>query len=147
MQSDLDKKYQTMLILWLGIASSIGMLFALTLFAAPEPPTEPQGPPSVVLLFAFAAVGSVLMILSFAVKRKILQRAVEKQDVLVQQAMVVACVMCEVSALLGVVERFLIGSGEHFLLFFIAAVGIALHFPRREQLLTATWNDPSRRTL
>jgi hypothetical protein len=60
---------------------------------------------------------------------------------LVQPAMVVACAMCEVSALLGVMERFVIGSGEHFLLFLIAAVGIALHFPRRDQLLAATWKD------
>jgi cytochrome bd-type quinol oxidase subunit 2 len=142
MQNDLDKRYKTMLTLWFGIAMSIGSLFALTLFAAPEPPSEPARRSSTVVLFAFAAVGALVVVLSFAVKRKLLQRSVEQQDVmLVQPAMVVACAMCEVSALLGVMERFVIGSGEHFLLFLIAAVGIALHFPRRDELLAATWKD------
>ena len=142
MQNDLDKRYKTMLTLWFGIAMSIGSLFAFTLFAAPEPPSEPASRSSTVVLFAFAAVGTLVVVLSFAVKRKLLQRSVEQQDVmLVQPAMVVACAMCEVSALLGVMERFVIGSREHFLLFLIAAVGIALHFPRRDQLLAATWKD------
>jgi uncharacterized membrane protein len=142
MQNDLDKRYKTMLTLWFGIAMSIGSLFGLTLFAAPEPPSEPASRSSTVVLFAFAAVGTLVVVLSFAVKRKLLQRSVEQQDVmLVQPAMVVACAMCEVSALLGVMERFVIGSREHFLLFLIAAVGIALHFPRRDQLLAATWKD------
>jgi hypothetical protein len=147
MQNDLDRRYKTMLTLWLGIAMSIGSLFALTLFAAPEAPNEPTRQPSAVVLFALAAFGTFVMVLSFAVKRKILQRSVEKRDImLVQQAMVVACAMCEVSALLGIVERFVIGSREHYLLFLVAAVGVALHFPRRDQLLAATWEAQSRRT-
>jgi hypothetical protein len=119
---------------------SIAGLFAITMFAAPEP----RGIPSGVVLIVLAAVGALILVLSFAVKRKILERSVEKQDVmLVQQALVVAWAMCEASALLGVVERFVIGSGDHYLLFLIAAVGIALHVPRRNQLLSATWKDQS----
>jgi len=50
--------------------------------------------------------------------------------------------MCEVSALLGLVERFLFDSDADYLLFLISLIGIALHFPRREQLLSATYKTP-----
>lgn len=144
MQNDLDQRYRTMLILWVAMLGSIAGLFAITMFAAPELPSQAPGTPSGSVLFVLAAVGGLMMVLSFAVKRKILERSVEKQDVmLVQQALVVACAMCEASALLGVIERFVIGSGDHYLLFLIAAVGIALHIPRRDQLLSATWKDQS----
>ena len=147
MQNDLDKIYRTMLIVWVGITMSIAGLFVFTTFAAPEPSPEPTTMPSGVVLFVLAAVATFIMVLSFAVKRKILQRSVEEQDVmLVQQAMVVACAMCELGALFGVVERFVIGSGEHYLLFLISAVGLALHFPRRDQVLAASWNEQSRQS-
>jgi len=148
MQNDLDKIYRTMLIVWVGITMGLAGLFVFSTFAAPEPSTEPTTMPSGVVLFVLAALATFIMVLSFAVKRKILQRSVEKQDVmLVQQAMVVACAMCELGALFGVVERFVIGSGEHYLLFLISAVGMALHFPRRDQVLAASWNEQSRRSL
>jgi hypothetical protein len=147
MQVDVEKQYKTLVTLWFGMLMSIATLFAVSIFAGPEGQPGPTSTTNGIVLFALAAIGTFVMVLSFAVKRKLLQRSVEKQDVtLVQQAMIIACAMCEVSALLGLVERFAIGSGEHYLLFLIAAVGILLHFPKRDQLLAATWNDQSRRT-
>lgn len=144
MPNQLDQRYRTMLILWVAMLGSIASLFAMTMIVAPEHPGHAPGTPAGIVLFVLAAVGALLMVLSFAVKSKILERSVEKQDVmLVQQALVVAWAMCEASALLGVVERFVIASGHHYLLFLIAAVGVALHIPRREQLISATWKDQS----
>jgi hypothetical protein len=78
------------------------------------------------------------------VKRTLLQRSVEKQDVtLVQKAMIVACAMCEVAALLGLLERFIIGNREYYLLFILAAAGDLFHFPRRSQLEAATYKSRS----
>ncbi|HKO60561.1 MAG TPA: hypothetical protein VJV03_05320 [Pyrinomonadaceae bacterium] len=146
MAIDLDTRYRTMLILWLALLMSVVMLFALTMVAAPAASNPEREAPTSFILFAMAGVGTFLVVLSFAMKRKLLQRSVEKQDVmLVQQALIVGCAMCEVSALLGVVERFAIGSGDHYVLFLVAAIGIALHFPRRDQLLAASWNEETRR--
>jgi len=142
MHNDLDKRYQTLLILWMAVAMSIGLLFMVTLFIAPESTNETTSQPNAFVLFALAAVGTFLVVLSFAVKRKLLQTSVEKQDVtLVQKAMVVACAMCEAAALLGLIGRFVVGTRDYFLLFLVSAVGIALHFPKRDQLLAATWKD------
>jgi|SRR5688500_4684156 len=148
MAIDLDTRYRSMLILWFALLMSVVMFFVLTIVAAPAPFDRERNAPTSVVLFALAAVGTFLVVLSFAAKRKMLQRSVEKQEpMLVQQALVVACAMCEVSALFGVLERFAIGSGDHYVLFLVSAIGIALHFPKRNQLIEASWNEETRRQL
>ena len=148
MAIDLDTRYRSLLILWFALLMSVVMLFVMTIVAAPASFDRDRDAPTSVILFALAGLGTFLVVLSFVVKRKILQRSVEKQDVmLVQQALIVACAMCEVSALFGVLERFAIASGDHYLLFLVSAIGIALHFPKRDQLLAASWNDEMRRQL
>jgi hypothetical protein len=47
----------------------------------------------------------------------------------------------------GMLERFSIGSGDHYVLFLVSAIGIVLHFPKRDQLLAASWNEETRRQL
>jgi hypothetical protein len=90
------------------------------------------------------ALGTFLVIVSFAVKGKLLERSVEKQDIsLVQKGLVIACGMCEVSALLGLLERFVIGNREYYWLFVLAAAGTAFHFPRRRQLEAASYKNPA----
>ena len=148
MAIDLDTRYRTMLILWFALLLSIVMLFVMTIVAAPAPVDRDREASTSVKLFVLAGIGTFLVVLSFVIKRKMLQRSVEKQEpMLVQQAIVLACAMCEVSALLGVFESFAIGSGDHYVLFLVSAIGIALHFPKRDQLLAASWNEETRRQL
>jgi hypothetical protein len=98
------------------------------------------------LIFALTALGTVLVVISFPVKNKLLERSVEKQDInLVQKALIFACAICEVSALLGLIEFFIVGNREYYLLLALAAGGIALHFPQRSQLEAASYQ--SRNTL
>jgi NADH:ubiquinone oxidoreductase subunit 2 (subunit N) len=142
MESNLDKRYQTLLILWFALFMSVGMYFLFAVFLLPEVSIEPGNPPSRLLSIGLAALGAFLVVASFAVKRKLLERSVEQQDVrLVQKGLVIACAMCEVSALLGMVERLVIGNREYYLLFLIAAAGIAFHFPRRSQLEAASYKN------
>lgn len=146
MEIDLNKRHQTLIVLWFALLMSIGMFFIFSLFAAPEISHERSNPPSSLLIVALTALGTFLVILSFVVKRKLLERSVDKQDInLVQKGLVIACAMCEVSAMLGLLERFLIGNREYYLLFLIAAAGTAAHFPRRSHLEAASYK--SRNTL
>ena len=144
MDNNLDKRYQTLVVLWFALLMSIGMYFLFSLFVPASAGNSPRNPPRSLLLVGLTALGSLLVILSFAVKRKLLERSVEKQDVsLVQKALVIACAMCEVSALLGLLEHFVIGNREYYLLFLVAAAGTALHFPRRLQLEAASYKNPA----
>jgi len=145
MEANLDKRYQTLLVLWGAQLMSIGMFFLVTLLVAPELSNESGSVPGrSILIVVLTALGTVLVIVSFSVKSKILERAVERQDVnLVQKALVIACAMCEVSALLGLIDRFVIGdSSSYYLLFLLAAGGIAFHFPRRSQVEAASYKTP-----
>ena len=119
---------------------SIGSFFLFARFLAPEIGNEPGNVSSDRLIVLLTAVGASLVIVSFVVKRKILERSVERQDVgLVLTGSVIAWAICEGSALLGLLERFLIGNGEYYLLFLLAAAGTAFHFPQREHLLAASY--------
>jgi FtsH-binding integral membrane protein len=146
METNLNARYQTLLILWFALLMSIGMFFGVTLFVAPEIGNNPRNSTNSIAIVVLTALGMSLVILSFVVKRKLLERSVETQDInLVQQALVVACAMCEASALLGIIERFSFSVGASYLLFLLAAAGTALHFPKRDQLEAASYK--SRNTL
>ncbi|MGI8836285.1 MAG: hypothetical protein ACR2H4_06565 [Pyrinomonadaceae bacterium] len=141
METDLDKRYQTLVVLWFALLMSVGMYFLICLFAAPEI-ADPAGAAPNTLLIVILLVGVLLVALSFLVKHKLLEGSVERQDMgLVQKSLIVACAMCEVSAVLGLLGRFLIGSRYYYVLFVFSALGIALHFPRRIQLQAAHYRN------
>jgi len=136
MELDFDKRYQTMLILWFALLMSVAMYFVVSQLAPPA-----TAPPNPILTFTLTAIGTFLVGISFVLKRKLLRRSVDEQDLgLVQKALVIACAICEAAAVLGLVERFAVSGRDYLLLFVIAAVGIALHFPRRSQLEAASYN-------
>ena len=141
MENNLNARYQTLLILWFALLMSIGIFFVLTLFAAPKI-GDASNPTNSVAVIVITAVGTFIVVLSFVVKRKLLERSVERQDMtLVQQALIVPCAMCEASALLGLFERFSSRSSAAYLLFLLAAAGTALHFPKRGQLEAASYKS------
>jgi hypothetical protein len=141
MEADLDKRYQTLVILWFGLLMSVVMYFLFSLIA-PAMNDQPDKQPNTGLVITLMVVGFLLVMTSFAVKNKLLVRSVEKQDsTLVQKGLVMACAMCEASALLGLIERFLIGYRHYYFLFLFSATGIALHFPRRVQLQNAGYRN------
>ena len=140
METESGKRHQTLLILWFAMLMNMGLLFLVAFIAAPAT----AGPPSKVLTLVLAALAAFLVVASFAVKRGFLKRSVDRQDPsLVQKGLIVAWAICEVSAMIGLLERFLIGNWDYFVLFLLAAVGIALHFPRRDDLLAASYKTPS----
>jgi len=144
MENNLDKRYQTLVVLWFALLMSIGVYFLFSVFVSPAVSNETDNPSRSLLIVGLTALGTFLVIVSFAVKGKLFERSVERQDVgLVQKGLVIACAMCEVSALLGLLEHFIIGNREYYLLFLLAAAGTAFHFPRRSQLEAASYKDPA----
>jgi hypothetical protein len=140
MEGDFNKRYQTLLVLWFALFMSVAMYFVFSLVVPLT--NEPGNPPNPALVITLMVLGFLLVVLSFVVKSKLLEQSVQKQDPgLVQKALVVACALCEVSALLGLMERFLIGYRYYYFLFLFSAAGIALHVPRRNQLQNAGYGN------
>ena len=139
---DIDARYRTLLVLWLALLMNVGVLFVVTTLAGSSPSAEVGA--NQLLNFVFGGVGAFAAIISFAVRSKLLQRSVEKQDVgLVQSALIVGCALCEVPALLGLIQRFTVPGNDYFVLFLISALAMALHFPRRANLVAASYKDPT----
>ena len=125
--------------LWMGMILSILGYFVLTLFAGRSEDLEPNPTLSLILL----AVAASAALVSFPLKSKLLNRAIEQQQVpMVQQAYIVAWAITEVGGLLGVLDFFTTGDRYYYLLFMIAALGQLLHFPRREHMLNAWGKSP-----
>ena len=139
MEANLDKRYQTLLTLWFAMMMNIGILLIISIFAVPTA-TDSEATPARLFTIVIAAAATFMVVISFVVKRKLLERSFDTQDVsLVQKALILAWAMCEVSALLGLVERFVLRNNDHYVLFAIAIIGTALHFPRRGYLASATY--------
>ena len=136
-QATLDARYRTLLTLWSALTVSIGMFFLLTLMAPVENAVENK-----TLSYVLLAIGAIVVIASYFVKQRFLARSVNEQNIdLVQIGMVTASALCEVAAMLGLLDNFLTGNRYYYVLMIIAIIGNLLNFPRRDHLLAASYKS------
>ncbi len=109
-KDNIDTRYRRMMILWIAQVMSVVMFFAITQHIE----VLNDRPENNILSFVFAAVGTFCAIFLFVVRAKLLRTSVEKQDLkLVQTANAVGRALCDVPAILGVIEKFLLPGREH----------------------------------
>ena len=137
-QTKIELRIRTMRTLWFGLLVTIGIYYGFTLVAERREGLEPN--PSLSLTLICVAMGMVLV--AFVIKTKLLSKALEQQSTgMVQQAYVVTWAITEVAALLGLMDFFLTNDRYYFVLLIIAALGVLLHFPRREHVVNAAFNN------
>ena len=89
---------------------------------------------SMILIVFFALAFSVVVV-SFLLKRAFTNRAVREQNpALLQTGLILSLVLCEMAGLLAFIGLFADGNRNAYLLFGFSALGILLHFPRREEV-------------
>ena len=87
------------------------------------------------LAWTLGAIGLMTFLASFLVKRKLLAQAAAKRRIdLGTTAYVLACALCEMTAILGFVAYIITGLSYALHSFIIAAAGLILHFPPRGAL-------------
>ena len=133
-----------MVIIWAGLLFSQMMLLVVVYFAKPEvfrfDFSKPFFDNNVVLIIAFAAIAVVNLAVSFVMKKRSFQQAVEKQQVaLVQTGQILAYAFCEAISLLGIVLAFAFSYQYFFLWLALGIIGIILHFPRRDDVIAASY--------
>jgi hypothetical protein len=133
-QPTIEMRYRTIFILWFAICMSVLMLLVLVQFT----PTHVEG--NVRLSLILNSIAIVPVGVSFLLKQQILQQAVARQRIdLVQMAYILAFALCEVAALLGLMDHFANASRYYYYVGFIfAGLGLLLHFPRKQHLLDAS---------
>ena len=118
-----------LVLIWGAQLASVALFVMLTLIV--DVPAR-EGDQSVLLL-VLGLTGLMAFGLSFPVKSKLLaQSAVQNRPDLASTAYVLAFALCEGCALFGVVAHFVTGARESLYFFIPAALGMLLHFPRRE---------------
>jgi F0F1-type ATP synthase membrane subunit c/vacuolar-type H+-ATPase subunit K len=136
---DIDKMYRKQLVLWGALFFSVGLYFVLGLLAVPNSTSELTASDRT-LAVVFSILSISVIIASLLMKRMLLRQSVAKQiPGLVQSAMIVGMALCESVALFGLLLRFVTHFDKFYWLFILAAVAMTLHFPRRANLMNATF--------
>lgn len=132
-QPTIEARYRTLLILWFAICMAVLMFLVLVQFT----PTQPSG--NIRLSLILISIAIVPTGISFLFKQRWLEQGINEQKVeRVHTAYVLAWALCEVSALLGLLDHFLNGSHYYFVGFVFAGLGLLLHFPRKQHLWDAS---------
>jgi hypothetical protein len=135
-QENVELRMRTLRVLWLALFLSLVMYYGLTLFVGRNETVTPNNTLSIALM----VVAFSTTLISFVVKNKLMTRAVESQQLgMVQQSYVVTWAINEAAALLGLLDFFVTGNRYYYALFVLAAAGLLLHFPRREDVENAAF--------
>jgi F0F1-type ATP synthase membrane subunit c/vacuolar-type H+-ATPase subunit K len=85
-----------------------------------------------VLLLVLAVASLLAFALSFVLKAKLIsQSSAQRRPDLATTAYIIAFALCESAAIFGLIVHFVTGVRESLYFFAPAALGLALHFPRR----------------
>ena len=135
----IELRVRTLRTLWIAMLLSIGMYYVFTLFKGRPENVEPNN----TLFLVLVVIAMVTTLISIPIKNRMLSQAVEHQHVqAVQPGYIVAWALCEVAAILGVIDFFATGDRYYYVLFIIGAFGQLLHFPRREHVVNASARSP-----
>ena len=142
--SNIEQTFRTLLIIWFALLFSQLMLLVVIFFAKPKifdfDFSKPLSGDNPVIAIALAVLGISTVLLSFVLRSKLVQQAIANQETaLVLTAMVIGCSLCEAATLFGVVLVFAANYQYFFLWFALGVLGTILHFPRRENLIAASY--------
>ncbi len=130
-----DVRLRTLRILWAVFLVNVGLMALASHFGRPEVEGVEGVPP---LLYALAAAALSSVAASFFLKAGYYRRAAERREpAQLQAGFIVALALCEAPVLLGVVGLFVTGCDYAYALFGLGALGMALHFPSREQVFAS----------
>jgi hypothetical protein len=133
-EAKVEARHKVFLILWFAIFVSVILLVVLVLVAGSK------GTPNLTLSYALFGIGSMTVLVSFLLKRQMVNKAINSNDIAaLQSAHIVALALCESAALFGVLDRFITASQTSWFLFAIAAIGIVLHFPKKDHIRAVSY--------
>ena len=134
-----EVRLRTMRFLWVMFLVAAGMFSFVTRMNHPDDEVVAEmGGGNTTLLFVLAAVALSSVVASFVLKANFYRRAAEqRKPVVLQTGFVLALALCEAAVLLGLVGVFITWNDYAYALCALGALGEALHFPTREQVLSA----------
>jgi O-antigen/teichoic acid export membrane protein len=139
--TSVESLYRTQFIIWLAILFTMSMFLFVTMII--EVPADRSDDPTMVWILL--AVGISTTILSFVLRRRFREQAIEKQNpALLQTGLIIALSLCELAGMFGMFVFFVNGTPFYYLFFIISALGILLHMPRLDHIRAATFKEGGR---
>jgi O-antigen/teichoic acid export membrane protein len=136
--TSVESLYRTQFIIWLAILFSVCMFFFVTMMI--EVPADRSDDP--LLVWILLAVGVSTIILSFVLRRRFREQAIEKQNPgLLQTGLIIGLSLCELAGMFGMFVFFVNGTPLYYLFFILSALGILLHMPRQDHIRAATFRE------
>ncbi|MBA3439506.1 MAG: hypothetical protein H0T92_06530 [Pyrinomonadaceae bacterium] len=134
-QTAVDARYRIILIIWLAMLASLGLYFLMTKFIEVSA-ADGDG----TILWVLWALGVAITGISFLLKRALLSKAVREQRIeAVQVAYIIAFALCDAGGIFGVLAYFSTGHRYYYLLFITPVLGMLLHMPSRDDLVSASF--------
>jgi magnesium-transporting ATPase (P-type) len=129
MENKVAGRFIVFLTLWFAMLISVTIFFGIAWIMGSHGSSNPT------LSYTLLGLGSMTVLVSFLLKQQLMQKAINSNDIAaLQSAHIVALALCESAALLGMVDHFVTASQTSWFLFAIAALGIVLHFPKKDHL-------------
>ncbi len=136
--------YKNMLVIWLGLFMSQFAFLVMVYFAVPKvfefgftKPILDQNS-LIILIFAVAAVFNLA--LSFILKKRFLDQAINEQNVsFVQTAMIAGAALCESVSIFGMMLAFIAAYQYFFAWMILGTLGMLFHFPLRKNVMDANF--------
>lgn len=144
MSQNVEQNYKTLTIIWFAMLFSQVMLLVVVFFAKPDifrfDLSKPILGENAIIIIAFAVLAFGNLALSFVMKKRSFEQAVNEQKIaLVQTGLILAYAFCEAISLLGVVLAFAFSYQYFFAWFALGIIGVILHFPRRDDVIAASY--------
>ncbi len=139
-----EQAYRTLAIIWVALLSSQFMFLVIIFFSKPEilrfDFNKPLLGENAVMIIAFAALAIANFALSFIMKKRAFEQAIAEQKIAyIQTGLILACAFCEAISLLGIVLAFAFSYQYFFAWSALGILGILLHFPRRDDVIAASY--------
>lgn len=141
---NVEQSYQTLIVIWFALIVSQAIFFVLIYFAKPEVMrfdfSKPLLGDNAPVILVFALLAFVNLALSFVLERKNISQAIAEQKIeFVQTGLIIGCALCEGISLFGVVLAFAFSYSYFFLWIALGILGTILHFPKRDNLIAASY--------
>jgi len=141
---NVEGQYRTLTIVWFALLFAQLLFLVVIFFAKPEifrfDFSKPLLGENAMMTGMFALLAISNLVMSFVFGRKYVNQAIAEQKTeLVQTAVIVGCALCEAISLYGVVMAFAFSYQYFFLWFALGILGTILHFPKRDNLIAASY--------
>ncbi|HXI23002.1 MAG TPA: hypothetical protein VNG71_03930 [Pyrinomonadaceae bacterium] len=135
-EAKVEARHRVFLILWAAIFVSVGLLSTLAVVIGNK------GTPNPALSYALLGIGAMMVALSFLLRQKLSQQALDKNDIAaLQTAHILSLALSESAALFGLVDRLSTSSSTSWFLFALSAFGILLSFPSKDWIRQVTYKQ------